>query len=112
MGIKKILRILAKALSNLAALKAIKKLLHRKRYSSTDYRFGGVVERVEWLAGMYECTKEERNRTEETLERFVSALKVIHTWATFENGVALDRKDVANLCRETLYGEPAAEETE
>ena len=110
MGLKRNLRALAKALCNLAAFKTIKKMLPRKRYSSTDYKFGGTVERVEWLAGMYESTREDRDRIEEMLEKYVSALKVIHTWASFDNGATLDRRAVIDLCRETLYGEPAAEE--
>jgi len=31
-----------------------------------------------------------------------SALKVIYTWANFNNGEAFDREQVARLCKETL----------
>ena len=36
-------------------------------------------------------------------EKCAGALKVIHTWATFEDGRALDPEHVANLCNKTLY---------
>ena len=36
-------------------------------------------------------------------EKWAAALKVIHTWATFEDGLALDPEHVANLCSKTLY---------
>jgi hypothetical protein len=39
-----------------------------------------------------------------------SALKVIHTWATFQQGEAFDRRDVANLCKKALRIQKAKSE--
>ena len=38
----------------------------------------------------------------ERLEHACRALRVIHTWAAYEDGVTLDPFDVVKLCRETL----------
>lgn len=37
-----------------------------------------------------------------TCETLISALRVIYTWATFRDGVALDPQHVAKLIKETL----------
>lgn len=42
------------------------------------------------------------NEVEKKYEKLLSALKVIHTWATFRDGVALNAKDVANLTTKVL----------
>lgn len=36
------------------------------------------------------------------LERARSALRVIHTWATFQGGTDFNRKDTEKLCRKAL----------
>ena len=36
------------------------------------------------------------------IERLRSALQIIHTWATFEGGIALEPIHVAALCEKTL----------
>ena len=38
----------------------------------------------------------------ERLEHACRALRVIHTWAAYDDGVLLDPLDVVKLCRETL----------
>jgi len=40
--------------------------------------------------------------TQKQIEKMVSALRVIHTWATFEGGRVLNPKDVAKLTAEAL----------
>lgn len=39
----------------------------------------------------------------DAIESLGNALKVIHAWATFEDGTALDPEHVARLCSKTLY---------
>ena len=41
------------------------------------------------------------------IDELESALKVIHTWATFRDGEAFDRTDVANLCKKALVMQAA-----
>ena len=41
-------------------------------------------------------------RLEKQVETLESALRVIHTWATFRGGEALDPEHVAKLCERTL----------
>uniref|UniRef100_A0A6M3Y7W9 Uncharacterized protein n=1 Tax=viral metagenome TaxID=1070528 RepID=A0A6M3Y7W9_9ZZZZ len=41
-------------------------------------------------------------RLERQVETLKSAFRVIHTWATFRDGEALDPKHVAKLCERIL----------
>jgi hypothetical protein len=43
-------------------------------------------------------TKQELKAVEE----LSGALKIIHTWAAFNDGMFFDRKDVLKICKETL----------
>ncbi len=47
--------------------------------------------------------------TTKQIEKMVSALRVIHTWATFEGGRVLNPKDVAKLTAEALKEAAACE---
>jgi hypothetical protein len=44
----------------------------------------------------------ERNRLERRCEAAESALKVLHTWATFRGGSTLSPLSVSILCKRTL----------
>ena len=39
------------------------------------------------------------------IKELKSALQIIHTWATFANGIALDTEHVAKLCDKVLKTE-------
>lgn len=43
------------------------------------------------------------------MEKATTALKVIYTWATFDEGAALDPQHVANLCKKVLDTHPDKE---
>lgn len=54
--------------------------------------------------------KKDIKKLEAALEDCASALRVIHTWATSQNGVALnDARSVVKLCRRVLDDIPDAE---
>ena len=56
-------------------------------YELNDHPDSGLCDKCWW-----------RTRAEE----MESALRVIHTWATFDNGSALEPKHVAELCAKIL----------
>lgn len=48
----------------------------------------------------------DRRKGMRKIDGLISALKVIHTWATFDSGDGLDPTDVAKLCEKVLYVVP------